>query len=132
MKRFPEFLQENKIASIFTDKTVQKTWLKNLAKIYNGANTWDYQWAFANLDNNSYSIIPNVNLISNIGFGIESTHTFDEDDVLANMPLGSITEIIHPEAFFYEVDADYFTNTKVFNSPSLLKRVKLKMKKILG
>lgn len=37
--------------------------------------TWDYQWTFAKMLNSGLSITPNVNLISNIGFGADSTHT---------------------------------------------------------
>ncbi|MCC9135130.1 nucleotide-diphospho-sugar transferase [Pontibacter silvestris] len=131
MKSLPQFIKENKIASIFSNKTVQKNWIKNLEKIYNGANTWDYQWAYTNLNNNSYCIIPNVNLISNIGFGKKSTHTFDEEDVLSKMPTEEINEIVHPKYLEYNVEADYFTNTKVFPPLSLLKRIRIKLKKVL-
>jgi len=132
MRTLPTFISENRIAHIFADNQVQKNWIRNLKKIYNGANTWDYQWAYANLVNNSYCIIPNVNLISNIGFGKNSTHTSDGTDKLANMPVGKITHIKHPSKFEYAIEADYFTNTKVFNPPSFMKRVKNKLKKILS
>jgi hypothetical protein len=46
------------------------------ARILNGQiNTWDYQWDFAKLQNNSLSIVPGNNLIKNIGIGVDSTHT---------------------------------------------------------
>ncbi|MDB5261416.1 MAG: hypothetical protein JWQ14_697, partial [Adhaeribacter sp.] len=123
MTTFPRFLEEGKIKEIFSDAQVQRNWIKNLTKIYKGANTWDYQWAYANLVNNSYCIIPNENLISNIGFGKKSTHTFNKDDVLSNLPVRSIEQIIHPKKWEYAVDADHYTNTKVFNPPSLLSRL---------
>ncbi|GEO04625.1 hypothetical protein AAE02nite_22890 [Adhaeribacter aerolatus] len=131
MQSLPDFLKENKIAGIFEDKIVQKNWVKNLKKIYKGANTWDYQWAYANLVNHSFCIIPNENLISNIGFGKNSTHTANEDDILANMPTGSIVEIVHPGKFEFANEADQYTNTKVFNPPTLLRRVKNRIKKIM-
>ena len=131
MKTLPLFLAENKISEIFEDKQVQKNWIKNLKKIYKGANTWDYQWAYANLINNSYCIIPNENLISNIGFGRDSTHTANKGDVLDKMALGKITNVTHPEKFTYALEADHFTNTKVFNPPSILTRVKNRIKRVL-
>jgi hypothetical protein len=38
-------------------------------------DTWDIQWMFSRLIQAGLSIIPSVNLISNIGFGAEATHT---------------------------------------------------------
>jgi len=132
MNSYPQFVAEEKIKKIFNDSEVQKNWVNNLTKIYKGANTWDYQWAYANLIYNSYCIIPNENLISNIGFGKKSTHTFNKDDVLANLPLGSINQIKHPQKLEYATEADHFTNTKVFNPPSLIVRVRNRIKRILS
>lgn len=38
-------------------------------------DTWDAQWAYSIWRNNGYTLLPSVNLISNIGFGGNSTHT---------------------------------------------------------
>lgn len=40
-----------------------------------GHDTWDYGWALAMLINGGVSVIPRRNLISNIGFDSEATHT---------------------------------------------------------
>ena len=36
---------------------------------------WDYQWLFTCLSQKGLSIVPNKNLINNIGFGEDATHT---------------------------------------------------------
>lgn len=41
----------------------------------NGLDTWDYQWSFVRHFNNGLSVVPSVNLISNIGHGVDATHT---------------------------------------------------------
>ena len=41
----------------------------------NKIDTWDYQWGFAKLINSGLSIVPRQNLVENIGFGPEATHT---------------------------------------------------------
>ena len=64
-------------------------------------DTWDYQLDFANYFNNGLTIIPNENLISNIGFGAGATHTMDKTSIYANMPLGQMDEIIDPCALNY-------------------------------
>ncbi|MCW2538347.1 MAG: hemolytic protein HlpA-like protein [Frankiales bacterium] len=44
--------------------------------VYEGRHdTWDYGWALAILINGGVSIIPARNLVANIGFGSEATHT---------------------------------------------------------
>lgn len=41
-------------------------------------DTWAYQWAFYRLLNSGLTIVPSKNLISNIGFGSNATHTSSE------------------------------------------------------
>ncbi len=38
-------------------------------------DTWDYQCIFSNLLTETYAVFPAVNLVSNLGFGTEATHT---------------------------------------------------------
>jgi hypothetical protein len=40
-----------------------------------GPNTWDYQWVYTNFVNNALTAAPRVNLVKNIGFGVDATHT---------------------------------------------------------
>lgn len=48
---------------------------------------WDFQWAFSRWFNGGKAIVPTVNLIKNIGFNSEATHTLHETDLLANLPV---------------------------------------------
>lgn len=41
----------------------------------NKIDTWDFQWVYAKLNNSMLSIVPSKNLIVNIGFNEEATHT---------------------------------------------------------
>jgi len=50
-------------------------------------DAWDYQWFFARILNNTVSVVSTVNQLSNIGFGIESTHTPNPEDRIANLPV---------------------------------------------
>jgi hypothetical protein len=38
-------------------------------------DTWDYQWTFTCLVNGGLTALPNRNLVSNVGFGVDATHT---------------------------------------------------------
>lgn len=53
-----------------------KSRIKVIEKTLNGLiDTWDYIWQLALLMNNSLCIFPKANLVQNIGFGREATHT---------------------------------------------------------
>lgn len=43
--------------------------------IHGNLDTWDYQWGVCQMKHRAYCISPNWNLVENIGFGPESTHT---------------------------------------------------------
>jgi len=48
-------------------------------------DTWDYQWSFARAINSGLSIVPAVNLVKNIGFGADASHTHRTASDLADM-----------------------------------------------
>ena len=98
---------KNKIKDIYVDPLVCETWVSIFKDLKAGKiDSWAHQLDFANLFNNGLAIIPNVNLISNIGFGNNATHTFNDDNVYANVPLKEIDEIIAPTFFLPEKQAD--------------------------
>jgi hypothetical protein len=47
--------------------------------------TWDYEWAFAQIAHGGLTVIPSVNLVTNIGFGPGATHT-------VRRPLSAVSE----------------------------------------
>jgi hypothetical protein len=70
---------------------------------------WDYQWLFATWVHNGLCIMPNVNMISNIGFGEEATHTTWTGSKWANLPLAEMPfPLQHPSAMLPDEQADDF------------------------
>jgi hypothetical protein len=54
----------------------KKERVKLYSQLYNKEiDTWDIQWGFCRLINSGLSIIPSKNLVTNIGFRADSTHT---------------------------------------------------------
>jgi hypothetical protein len=47
----------------------------------NSRTIWDYQWQFACKINSGLTIVPNKNLVSNLGFGINATNTLNPKGV---------------------------------------------------
>jgi len=105
-QNFDKFIQNNLIEHVFPEKYVQKYWNKIFSRVKDGRiNTWDYQWTYALFVNNGLSINPNLNMISNIGFGVEgATHTAISEKC-ANRQTFEIAEIIHPEFILPDITA---------------------------
>lgn len=70
------------IANTLADDVQFKARKKVFDSTYEGhVDTWDYQWSFCRMINSGLSIVPSVNLVSNIGFGAEATHTTGTSDL---------------------------------------------------
>lgn len=68
------------ILSQFKDKKIGKFWISLFKHIKNkNVNTWDAQWAYATLRSKGVCITPKINLVENIGFDNQSTHTGSND-----------------------------------------------------
>jgi hypothetical protein len=79
LRDWPSFKRSGNLASIITSAR-EREWRTALYDRLSSVEppTWDYQWGYAKLFNSMLSIIPSVNLIENIGFGPDATHTADE------------------------------------------------------
>jgi hypothetical protein len=93
-------------------------------------DTWDYQWFFHLQKNKAKVVVPNRNLILNIGFQSNATHTNTLPDWRKNYKLDKegITDIIHPTFNEINKKADYFTFKVKFGKKMTLKSI---IKKII-
>jgi hypothetical protein len=115
MKSLPEFIRANAMRGITSNKDQQKYWLQIFKRVHEGAiDTWDYQWTFTVWSLGGLSILPNVNLVSNIGFDRNATHT-QAPSALADLPVAALTEIVHPRELGIDREADRFTFDHVFS-----------------
>jgi hypothetical protein len=113
------------LEKIFNNKMIVDNWVELfvLTKA-NKIDTWDYQVAFSHMFNHSLNIIPNYNLVSNIGFGELAENTLNADSVFANVPLDELTEIIHPKYMLPENEADQIFLFEEFMIPHKLAELK--------
>lgn len=107
-------------------------WSYTFNRVYSGdLDTWDHQWTMTCWLENMISIMPNKNLISNIGFGPDATHTVHPgkfskmDTANINFPLK------HPSNINVDCVADIFTSKQMFGKP-ILQRLVDKFKLKLG
>jgi hypothetical protein len=107
---------ETQLSKIFTDPFVIKSWRVIFDQLKAGMiDTWDYQLVFINFFNDGLSVVPNKNLISNIGFGEGATHTA-QSNKYDSLPLEQMDSvIIHPQYMLPEKEADDYIMQYVFN-----------------
>jgi hypothetical protein len=68
------------------------------------------------------AIMPNVNMICNIGIGADATHTKTEHPFANNLAM-DMEEITHPLLFLSNVDADIYTQNKEYYKPVVKKNL---------
>ncbi|MEA3341977.1 MAG: glycosyltransferase family 2 protein, partial [Chloroflexota bacterium] len=93
-------------------------------KVYKGKiDTWDYQWTFSCWIQNTLTVLPNRNLVSNIGFGMKAVHT-TEKNKFSNMKTEPITfPISHPPYILRDSVADNITEKTNFSGKLLKKGI---------
>lgn len=91
-------------------------WTEVFNSVYEGKiETWDYQFVFACWIQNSLAILPNANLVSNIGFGEEATHMKNQNDLAANVDsLDLEYSLSHPPFKLRDSIADNLTKIRLF------------------
>jgi hypothetical protein len=77
-------------------------------------DSWAYPWTACVWYRNGLTATPNVNLVSNIGFGSESTHTALADSPFAAMATGELGAITHPASVIPDVRADRYVFDRTF------------------
>ena len=132
MKLWPEIKQGAWIIDRLENKRSAKYWANVFDQVYKGnIATWDFQWLFACWLQSGTTILPNVNLISNIGFGSEATHTS------INSPFANLRRepmlfpLRHPPFMMRDTIADSLMRKIMFHSPSFPARVAYKLKGLL-
>lgn len=65
-------------------------WDDRIKWLLDGFATWDYQWVYHQLRYGTYSIVPGRNMVTNIGFGDNATHTLDPNYPTARIKLESM------------------------------------------
>jgi hypothetical protein len=78
---WPNVKRDGVLSENFDNPKMVKYWTNVLDMVYEkrGPDTWDYQWLYLRLITHPLSIVPRVDLIRNIGFGDDATHTSEEN-----------------------------------------------------
>ncbi|GIW23164.1 MAG: hypothetical protein KatS3mg068_2171 [Candidatus Sericytochromatia bacterium] len=124
IKTINDFIKENAINNIFDFNKERKLFLRIFLDIYNNKiDTWDYQWFYTVISQNGLAITPNLNMVSNIGFGDNATHTKSKNSKFSKMDIFEVNEIIHPKFVLQNKEADKYTYENVFKQKNIVKKI---------
>ncbi len=121
MKAWPAFRDSRQLrAWSGGERQFERFWTSVLDRTHAGkVDTWDYQWMFACWANGGLACRPAVNMVSNIGFGPDATHTFRASSFQANAPLLNIEfPLTHPDHVLRHVELDRLTQNIQFQLPA--------------
>ena len=131
MKSWPEFDQRDGLRE-WADSEAELNYWRNLFSLQHAGeiNSWAYPFFYSCWEQGSLTILPDVNLVSNIGFDQDATHTTSAESNLANLPTFDIGELKHPIDVQRNKSADEYTFENVFK-PETAQSIGTKPKKSL-
>ena len=91
-------------------------------------DAWDYQWIGCVLYAGGLCAVPNANLVNNIGFDEDGTHTKTLTPWYELTPMGTLT---HPTSIGVEMAADEYVRRLFLSAPGPLKRLERKSQRFI-
>jgi hypothetical protein len=102
LQLWPELERRGQLRQLYPSALERRYWLPRFRALHAAVrppDIWDYQWHFAVAAHSGLAVVPAVNLVRNIGFGDEATHTFDAADAHADVPTAALRwPLQHPPA----------------------------------
>ncbi len=131
LAKWPSIRDEGRLVDLVGDPHGAGYWGDVFESVYRGEiDAWDYQWVFANWVARRVNVMPSENLVSNIGFDQDATHTKGASN-LANLPVVAIKfPLVHPSAVVRNLKADRFSEKIWFRLP-LWKRIRTRLAGLL-
>lgn len=107
MSSWPDFRKDGRLQRTFPDPVVRRFWEGKVQPLHEGKrdDAWDFQWNYAVWSQGGLSALPTRNLICNLGWRPDGTHTHAESR-WSNLPREDIEEIAHPMEITRDEEAD--------------------------
>ncbi len=114
MQSWPYIRDNDYMQDILSDKKAVKYWSKIFETAYrNKIDSWAYRWTFSCWIQNGLTVLPNVNLVSNIGFDGDATHTKTVSKIAMILALEITFPLKHPPTMIRDYVADRRTDLNV-------------------
>ena len=128
MRLWPAIRDGGWLQDILENRRAIAYWTTIFDKMYNGdIDSWAYAWTFICWIQSGLAILPTVNLVSNIGFGENATHTRGGGRI-ANMSVQPMDfPLIHPPFVLRDAKADELTQSSIYERGRLISRIRRKV-----
>jgi hypothetical protein len=106
------------LSELLDDNHAEAYWRYQFDRVKDAGDRgdWDIAWLLSSWIEEALSIVPSVNLVSNIGFGTGATHTQDARSAFASLPTAPIPfPLRHPPAIERSEDEDRLAAATVFS-----------------
>ncbi len=136
MQQWPMLRSQDWLTTCLDSQRTAAFWDRAFDGVYgqDKVHIWSYQWMFSCWSQHGLTILPSVNLISNIGFHPGATHTNTTSDrsPFANMQIEAISlPLRHPPYIMRDAEADDFTQNTYYDL-ALHIRAMWKLQRMLG
>lgn len=106
LKNWPEYKREGLLANILQDEVENEYFTGIFDMLYaKKFDTWDLQWFYCVFFQHGLAVAPSRNLVKNIGFRPDATHTHSESK-LSNLKQEQILKIHHPPYMLVDIESD--------------------------
>lgn len=107
-------------------------WTRVFDAVYAGEiDTWDYQWIFASWVQGMYTAVPGKNLVSNVGYRSDATHTIHKS-LWSEMAVDELAfPLAHPVSVERDTIADRVANDLMF-AKSPWNRLRNRLRRYVG
>lgn len=131
MKLWPQVVEEALLSEFLSDRQTVSFWHKKFWQVYrNEIDSWAYRWMFSCWLQSGLSVLPNVNLIANIGTTSEATNTVN-DSFAAQLCAHEMSfPLRHPTCMVRDRQADRFIQ-RTRHSAGIAYRIENKLKRLL-
>ena len=117
---WPEWSQSEDWREKTPDPLERRYWGKIFERVRaERVDSWAYPWTASVWYQGGLTATPNVNLVSNIGFGEDATHTTSKKSSYAEVPVQPLGCIVHPSEIAHEKNADEWAFDHHFGGKNL-------------
>ena len=116
MSQWPILRTTSWLKELLIEPAAARFWQNIFDQVHGGRlDTWDFQWTYSCWIQNALTILPSVNLVTNIGHDDLATHTLNAQNALSNIPVHAMEfPLRHPFTMIRDFEADRSDSRYVF------------------
>ena len=122
MREWPALRGTGSLGDVLETPAAVRYWSYCFQRNFETMGSWDYAWTLSCWRRGALSVTPNVNMVTNIGFGADGSHTMDAASKFAGMEALPVEfPLRHPERVERDKRADALTEETAFSGEHFLR-----------